>query len=611
MKYRHSRRLMTAPGVFFVALILSCATLGHAQLTIGDYLHMTMNGSAGAGYTGGFGNFGHSSHGMGFGFDGLLNGYYFSPKFIGFDFRPYFNRIQANSDYQSLERGTGVGGSANFFSNSFFPGSFSIGMDNTMNGEYQVAGVPSVSSDSTSLNTGVTWSVLLPGKPTLTATYGIGHSDSSITGTDMTSTSSSRVLTLNSTFLLAGWHMFGTFGHYNNSFTTPEFLTGTAISRSGSGNNVSFTTSHTIPLGGSVSLGASRTSASNSDNDSDSGYSLSGSVGITPFRRLGLSSSFTYSSNSAAFLSNSLLGGLSTTNVVDNRAKLYFWSNSASVFLGHGLSIIGHMAWREEDYGYANYTDMQYGGTLSYRYSHRWLGTFYASAGLVDTANKVGNAGAGLTATVGMDRHFGRWETSADFNYMQDVQTLYSFATTSYLNYGGTVRRKLNPDTYVSTFYRATHSGLETQSGVSNMSQSFGGSLAWKGYAFSGNYSASSGAAVLSANGSLVPTPLGPTFTPDFVYFNARAFGVSAAKAYFRRLHVSAAYSQVSSATEKPAGTNSASGNRFGVTTSYPFRRLMFTGGFNRSQQEFTGMFGPPRVVDSYYGTVTRWFNIF
>src|SRR5512142_2151906 len=100
--------------MLFLTLML-CATLASAQIQIGDNLHATMNGTAGFGYSGTYGNVSQSGHGIGFGFNGLMNGYYFNPNFINFDFRPYFDRMQSNSDSQSIARGTGFGGSASFF----------------------------------------------------------------------------------------------------------------------------------------------------------------------------------------------------------------------------------------------------------------------------------------------------------------------------------------------------------------------------------------------------------------------------------------------------------------------------------------------------------------
>ncbi len=589
-----------------------CATLASAQIQIGDNLHATMNGTVGFGYSGAYGNVSQSGHGIGFGFNGLMNGYYFNPNFINFDFRPYFDRMQSNSDSQSIARGTGIGGSAAFFGNSYFPGSISYGRDMSNNSEYNVAGVPSVLTDSSSQTFGVTWSLLLPNKPTLTATYGIGSSSSNITGTDMESSGSNKNLTLSSHYKLAGWDMYGAYGHYSSNFTTPAFLTGTSQELSSDGTQWTFNANHKIPIDGSVSLGWSHQHSSNDNGDHSGGTSYSASAGITPFGRLGLAGSISYSTNGAESLAYSLLGpAAGSIQLIDHNAQTLFLSSSASLYVLRGLSINGHITHRQEDYGFGPISDTQYGGTVSYHTSHRWLGSYYVSGGVIDSANKLGNTGVGLTGTVGMDRQFGHWNVSADFNYMQNVQTLYSIATTSNMSYGGSVRRRLNQSTFVSLFGRSTHSGLVTVEGTNNMSNSFGASFAWNGYSFSGNYSQSNGTGVLSATGTLVPTPIGPVFTPDFIYFDAKALGVSASKRFFRKFLVTSSYSQVKSSTDQKLGLNRNSGDRFSVNTTYNFRRVSIVGGFTRSSQEFSTLVGGPRVINSYYFSINRWFNIF
>jgi len=186
---------------------------------------------------------------------------------------------------------------------------------------------------------------------------------------------------------------------------------------------------------------------------------------------------------------------------------------------------------------------------------------------------------------------------------------------TSYLNWGGNARRKLNPQTYMMFFYRSSHSGLEVQSGNGNMATNAGGSINWKGYGLTANYSVSSGTAVL-ANGILVSTPEGPLFTPDYLYFNAKAISFSASKHFRFRLSVSAAYSDVKSSSQRSDFLNSSAGDRFSASTSYVFRKLSFQGGYARVNQQFhfepaNGQFYPPQVVNSYFVSVSRWFNVF
>jgi hypothetical protein len=74
---------------------------------------------------------------------------------------------------------------------------------------------------------------------------------------------------------------------------------------------------------------------------------------------------------------------------------------------------------------------MQYGGTVSYNYSKPLFGMLYFSFGMVDNAQETGNSGLAFTANVGIQKRFGRWETSADFSYAQNVQTLINIYTTN------------------------------------------------------------------------------------------------------------------------------------------------------------------------------------
>src|SRR3954463_6250494 len=137
--------LMSAMLLFAVAV--------HAQLTIGDNLNMKMDGNLGFSYTGGFGNADfQSNHGQGFTANATMTGFYFHPNFISFEFRPYYDRAQNNADSQSITRSSGLGGSANFFSGSRFPGSVSYGKDFSTGSEFRFAGVPSVLGDSSGRN---------------------------------------------------------------------------------------------------------------------------------------------------------------------------------------------------------------------------------------------------------------------------------------------------------------------------------------------------------------------------------------------------------------------------------------------------------------------------
>src|SRR4029079_19015483 len=131
-----------------------------------------------------------------------------------------------------------------------------------------------------------------------------------------------------------GWDMYGSFGHYNSDFTSPAFLTGTAEERSSSGTNYSFNTSHKTPIDGSVSLGWSHQNSSSSDSNHSSGTSYSASAGITPFGRLGLSGSGSYSRNWSHTRAHSVLGPTAgSIDLIDRNAKTLFLNSSASLYI--------------------------------------------------------------------------------------------------------------------------------------------------------------------------------------------------------------------------------------------------------------------------------------
>jgi hypothetical protein len=279
--------------------------------------------------------------------------------------------------------------------------------------------------------------------------------------------------------------------------------------------------------------------------------------------------------------------------------------------VGRGLTLSGHLNHRILHFRGREIGDTQYGGTVSFRNNSQFLGFLYFSVGVVDTATQEGNGGVGLVANLGMMRKFGRWETAADFSYSQNTQTLLAIVTTSQYNFGGMLRRKINSSTYWSASFREARSGLTVQKGNNNVSKSFATNLSWRKYNFSGNYSQSNGVAILGANGTLTATPLGSIVSDSFLTFDARSFGVNSSARFFRRLSMSGGYANVSSRTTRRALGTFNDGNRYHARFEVRLRRLYFVGGFNRAVQESSIIPGGPRAVNSYYVSLSRWFNVF
>src|SRR3954464_356912 len=108
--YRSSR-VSTGIRVRILSLAILaafCAVGASAQLEVGDNVKMNLTGDLGFGYSGAFGNTEiGSSHSQGLSGSANLTGYYFHPNFINFEFRPYYERQQSNSDSQTLTSSNG------------------------------------------------------------------------------------------------------------------------------------------------------------------------------------------------------------------------------------------------------------------------------------------------------------------------------------------------------------------------------------------------------------------------------------------------------------------------------------------------------------------------
>jgi hypothetical protein len=571
-----------------------------------------MNGNLGAVYAGTYGNTtGSSSHSMGFGIDGTLEGYYFHPQFLSFQVRPYYDRAQFNADSQSVTRGTGFDSSMSLFGGSHFPGSIAYGRNFSSNSEFRIAGVPSVLGDSSTSNFSVGWGALFEGYPTLQASYSISDSTSTLLGTTNEGQSSSKSFNLNSTYSIGGFNLQGILGHYNTDFVSPDFLTATPINNSSSNTHYGVTATHRLPLSGNLGLGWSRTTSS-SETDGFASNSYTASAGISPWQRFSISGFLNYTTNAIVAFAQSLgelpiapLGGLGSNS------NATYMNTTGTLMVGHGLTLAGYVNHRIRHFQGEGSDSTQYGGTLNFQKANNFLGFMRFSIGIVDTATQDGNGVIGLVTNVGMTRKFGQWETTADFDYTQDTQTLFGIVTTSNYDYGGMIRRKIHSDMHWSTSFRETRSGLTAQEGNQNLADSVTTNFSYEKYSLTGSYSRAKGQAFLGVNGTLTATPIGSILNDYLLTFNARSLAATASTQLFRVLTLSGGYTKVSSSSiRKTLGTFS-NGERYNTRLALRMRRLYIVAGFDRARQESSVVPGGPRLVNSFFVSLSRWFNVF
>jgi len=598
-------------SVISLVFLLTCAVSAKAQVTAGNKLKMLMNGNLGAVYSGNFGNYIGSSHSVGIGINGTLEGYYFHPQFLSFQVRPYYDRAQFNAESQTITRGTGMESSVSLFGGGHFPGSISYGRNFNSNSEFRIAGVPSVLGDSSGSNFSVAWGALFDGLPTLHASYSVSDSTSTLLGTTSQSESSSRNFNLHSNYALGGFSLQGRLGHYNTEFLSPSFLTAETVNSTSSNTNYGITATRRLPFSGSLGLGWSRTT-SESDIDSFTSNSYTASANISPWRRLSISQFFNYITNVNVALAQSLGDNTIPLSVNrDSNSDAFYMNTTGTLSVGYGLTVTGYLNHRIRNFQGRDFDNTQYGGTVNFQRANNFLGFLRFSIGVMDTATKEGNSSIGLVTNLNMTRKFGRWETTADLNYMQHSQTILDIVTTSHYGYGGMIRRKINSSTHWNASYRESRSGMTAQEGNNNLSDTFATHLSWRNYSLSGHYSRSKGEALLGADGTLTATPLGSIISDYYLTFNARSYGINASTQLFRILTVFGGYTNVSSNTVRKAFGTFTDGDRYNARLTLRLRRLYIQAGYDRAVQESSAIPGGPRAVNSYYVSLSRWFNVF
>lgn len=599
-------------GVALLAILVGAA---HAQLTVGDDVKMSLSGNIGVGYSGDFGNAGLSGHGL-FGTGmGLLSGSYYNPNFLSFNVRPFYDRNQDNGGYTSVLSETGVDASTSIFSGSHFPGSISYSKSFARGSQYGLPGTASLSADSNTQNFSTTWSELLPKLPSLTATFSDNTSSSTILGETGTSDTASKIFNLLSNYKVHGFQLTGFMSHQNYGVELPAFLAPTNTKSDSASTSYGVSANHSLPLSGTLTMDYNRT-----DYDSQTGaYRASGStdtadttVTVKPVERLSVSGQVRYTGN--------LIGALRQTYLAGQTAGLFSeeetsrgvaLSSYAAYQIGHGFGLVGYANRQIQDFAGTTYDFHQAGGTLTYSYARPLFGLLYLSFGMVNNGTTSGGNSLGFVGNADLKRRIGRWEYNADFSYSQNVQAIIANYTTSGFNYGGNVRRRFGSNMFWSGSYRGTQTGVTQIAGSGNRADSFVTNIVDGRYDFSATYAKSHGTALLSSTGTLTPTPVATLLTPEQIIYSGKVYGAGVSVAPLKRMLINVNWYQVRSDTQTTALFSQNNSERYYGQMQYNLRKLSFRAGYWRVYQNVGATVGKPTLDNTYFFTVSRWFNIF
>lgn len=599
-----------------LALVVLWSGVGWAQLQVGEDLKMSLNGSVGLGYggvTGSTGDVESSGHSTSFNGSGNLSGSYYHPNFLSFMVQPYYNRSASNAATDSVLSSTGFSATVNLFSGSRFPGSISYSRQYSGSSEFGIPGTEGLSTSGSGQAFTITWGAFVPKWPTLTASFSTGGNSSRLLGTNSESSSSSKSFNLHSTYTLKGWALNAYLNRQTLSLELPAFLTGRQYWSGSGATTMGVSASHRLPMSGSFSANWSHSSFGSGDVARSEGAStsLSTVATVSPTRKLTVSGDLRYTSNLMAAIQQSVSPVGPTVLRPDRNSSALGFGGFANYALTRGVMLRGYVNHRRQAYYGRELSDTSYGGTVNLNYSRPLLGLLYFSFGLVNTANETGNNSLGFIGTVSLNRKFGRWETTADFSYSQNVQTQLATFTTSSYRTGGYVRRRLTRDLYWNGSFRTAHSALTRREGEGNHSYSMTTGASWKRYTLTGAYSFSRGTTVLSQTGLLNPEPLPGFLDENQVLYNGRSFSIGLAGRPLRRMSLTVYYTRANSDTTSFAAFSRNQRERYNARMEYRVRQLSVGAGFTRDHQGISASGAPPSVVNSYYIGISRWFNVF
>ena len=608
-------------GRMIVALaVLAVAQAAFAQIEIGD-TKLTGGGLFTTGYTGDYGDSIQSQHGLDLGFDGKISGSYYSPNFLSFNVNPYWDQSRADSDYQSLTGSRGVNGIANFFTGSHFPGSFNYNYAANTTGTFGVASQPNFTTKGTSEGFGVSWSALLPNLPTLSVAYSQGSGKSTLFGTDQQDNTSTHLFNLHSNYDIAGFRLNGFFDHTSLHSEFPQFLSGSLdAEQSSSGHDLGVNAQHALPEHGIFAVSYIRSSATGnylvpSQQDSTSSSSSytdsteSANASFHPNTKLSLNLTQNYTDNLTGYLSQSLGNNLAPAAGINLGSGSYSstMGGGASYSFTNFLSAQAQATYYDQHYFGKSYSGEYLSGTVNY--GKRILDTFTFSASIIDSSSGLGSNAVGFIGNANFFRRFAAWETSGDFSYAQNVQSILITYTTSYYSYSARLRRRLPAGMSWIAAYNGNHSGLTQDQGTSNHSESYSSSISGRRWATSAFYTQSTGVSLLGAGGVVSPIPT-PGIT-DFILFNGSSYGGGATLTPIRRLSVSGTYSRAISDTLSSSSTYSRNNTEIlNAQMQYRLRRISLVAGYTRFTQGISAI-GAPVNSTSYFAGVSRWFDFF
>ena len=615
MLQRYLRQLGMCGCLWLALLSRLSAQTPATQPNSGENLNFAMDGDLSFGYNDSFGNEVPSTGNLNFGGTANLKGYYYDPKFLSFNASPYYSQSRLNSNYSSVFDSSGVTASAQFFSGSHTPGSFSYSRSYNREGQFGLPDAGTYSTRGAGQSFGAGWGFAFPKIPSFDIGYNFGDGSSRILGTDVTGNNNYRTLTLGSAYEIKGFLLNATYLNSHLSETLPEAVNfSELINAETTQDTRQVNVSHRLSFNGNVHGSFNRTEYTSDFGSSpvhETFDSVSTSVNLSPIHRLTVGTNVSYTENLAASLLQSVL----PTSPTGISSTAGFSSNSLDVSEVAVYAVTQHLSlqgWldqrRQEIFGYeltsqlysggVNYSRDLFGGTLG----------LYAGISRYNTSAS-GAAQTGTTDSITYARRLDAWTTSASFHYSRNVESALAALTQSGYGYSVGVNRMLHGWRW-NVSGSGSRNALDGLNTSATFAQNYSSSLASAKLSFFGSYARSSGNAVQTGTG-LVNSPLLPVVPSSLlILYGGSSYSFGTSVHTTERLNISAAYLNNSYRTQNDQLSSENRVKQAQIIGDYFYRQMHFVLGYSYLYQAI-GTGGTPANFQTVFAGVTRHFDFF
>jgi len=614
------RHTIWSTTILLASLLLALVLPARAQVQVGDNTNLSgLSGTLSTGYTGDFSNYAGSDHGLNFGGNADLAGFYYSPSFLSFDIQPFYNQSRENSNSQSIFASSGVSGNASIFSGSHFPGTISYTRTYNSEGGFSVPELGNLTTHGNNDNLAIGWGINVPDYPSVSFRFMDGNNTNSIFGSDANATSHSDSFGVNSAYRLAGFNLNGGYQYNKVEAVTPGFLAGEAPSTSNtSGNSFNFGVGHSLPLNGGISAAVNRSiigSEYTGGNYNATIDTFNSAANVQPIRNLNMGVNTQYTDNLGGTLYQSIIvaGGVVPPALLQYSTHSFDVNSHANYFLPSLHLTVGVNEDHVEQTALGT-SIASNSVTETASYGNDLLGGFLNATGgvsqnSVDTLNSPKSLG--YFGTVSYLRRVQRWSVNGSVNYTHNTQTVLVAYTTSGYGYSAGIGRAIGTYSHWSFNASGSKSIFNNVPGSGSFNQSYSSALSLKRFSVSGAYAKADGTSILTPTGLAsvgVPLPVGPG---QVILFGGRSYSFGAGATPIRGMTLSAGYSKANSNTSSSATSSQNTTEQQYVMLQYKLRQLWITGGYLKLSQGFSILGTPPTSGSSLFIGISRWFKFF